>query len=167
MPCLQVNLVALCVNLAVLPLVTGDPWLTGSLFLVLTLLHIYANYRAVSCLVMPTLNSARLSAVLAVLEGEGGVIGPVEGNRREGVLWPGRGLGVRLGVSLAEVQGGEVHLLEEALAGGREVLVLEGRVLCREGAQAREVYRGVLQALLGKTGGQWALGLCWNIVKTA
>ena len=78
------------------------------------------------------------------------------------MLWPGRGLDVRLGVSLAEVQGGEVHLLEQAVAEGREVLVLEGMVLCREGVQAREVYRGVLQALLGQTGGcvTWLMSEC-------
>ena len=72
-----VNLVALCLNLVLLPLVSGDLWLTGVLFIILTLLHIYANYRvfgqnsidscqmpryvqAVSCLVFSTLNSARL-----------------------------------------------------------------------------------------------------------
>ena len=45
---------------------------------------------------------------------------------------------------------------------GREVLVLEGRVLCREGVQARQVYRGVLQALLGQTGGcvTWLMSEC-------
>merc|ERR1719216_124376 len=42
-----VNLVALCLNLILLPLVSGDLWLTGCLFILLTMLHIYANYRAV------------------------------------------------------------------------------------------------------------------------
>ena len=43
-----VNLVALCLNLVLLPLVSGDLWLTGCLFIILTLLHIYANYRVLS-----------------------------------------------------------------------------------------------------------------------
>ena len=40
-----VNLVALCLNLVLLPLVSNDLWLTGGLFVILTVLHVYANYR--------------------------------------------------------------------------------------------------------------------------
>ena len=40
-----VNLLALCLNLVLLPLVSNDLWLTGGLFVILTVLHVYANYR--------------------------------------------------------------------------------------------------------------------------
>ena len=40
-----VNLVALCLNLVLLPFVSNDLWLTGGLFVILTVLHVYANYR--------------------------------------------------------------------------------------------------------------------------
>ena len=59
-----VNLLALCVNLLLLPLVSATPHLPFLLFLVLASLHIYSNYRAVSCLVMSTLNLARLNMML-------------------------------------------------------------------------------------------------------
>merc|ERR1719323_1478284 len=58
-----VNLLALCLNLVLLPLVSNDLRLTGGLFVILTVLHVYANYRAVSCLVFSPLNTARLKIV--------------------------------------------------------------------------------------------------------
>jgi hypothetical protein len=139
-----VNLVALCLNLAILPLVSESQAVTFSLFLVLTLLHIYANYRAVSCLVMPTLNSARLEAVLEHLGRTGEVLGPAEGNRREVVV--GRsGLGLRLGISLAEVGPGE----GAELAAGPPWLVLPGgRVLLSQGAGPGAIYTAAVEALV-------------------
>ena len=61
-----VNLVALCCNLLLLPLVTAAPWpaLPFLLFLLLAAAHVFANYRAVSCLVLASLNTARLHLLL-------------------------------------------------------------------------------------------------------
>ena len=61
-----VNLVALCCNLLLLPLVSAAPWpaLPFLLFLLLAAAHVFANYRAVSCLVLATLNTARLHLLL-------------------------------------------------------------------------------------------------------
>ena len=127
-----VNLVALCLNLALLPLVSNDLWLTGGLFVILTVLHVYANYRvrifqnckkstcllvqAVSCLVFSTLNSARLKIVadswkkenkvsnplLTSVQAFLQVLGPEEANLLEPVFLP-TSLNLRLGASLTEV----------------------------------------------------------------
>jgi len=55
-----VNLVALIVNLIILPHVSENLALTWILFLGLTILHLYANFKAVSSLCFETLNKDRL-----------------------------------------------------------------------------------------------------------
>jgi hypothetical protein len=55
-----VNLVALIVNLIVLPHVSENIALTWILFFGLTILHLYANFKAVSSLCFETLNKDRL-----------------------------------------------------------------------------------------------------------
>ncbi|KTG45066.1 hypothetical protein cypCar_00031044 [Cyprinus carpio] len=59
-----VNLAGLLVSLALIPLVTDNPLLTFILFFLFTVLHLFANYKAVRSVVMETLNEARLSIVL-------------------------------------------------------------------------------------------------------
>jgi uncharacterized membrane protein YjjP (DUF1212 family) len=60
-----VNLAALLINLAVLPLLSGDFYLTWGLFFALTALHLFANYRAVKALKFKTLNKARYTCTWA------------------------------------------------------------------------------------------------------
>jgi len=141
-----VNLVALCLNLVLLPLVSGDLWLTGCLFVILTLLHIYANYRAVSCLVFSTLNSARLKIAVDCWRKNGKVLQPEEANRLEPVFLP-TGLNLRLGVSLSELQPGEVGQLVE---GGCTLLRGKGsvRVVVGQGAHPKDIYKAAASALL-------------------
>ena len=148
-----VNLVALCLNLALLPLVSGSLAVTLAMFAVLTCLHLYANYRAVTCLVLPTLNSARLGLVARHLAATGEVLGPAEANRREPVLRRAAGLPCRLGVSLVEVAAAELPLLEAAVRGEEEVLVLPGRVLVSDRADARQVYGAAVAATVGEVEG--------------
>jgi len=150
-----VNLMALCVNLVVLPMVTGDTWLTGGLFLLLTILHIYCNYKAVSCLVMSTMNTARMGAVLDHWRQEGEVLTVIQGNNRESVLWSAGGDGVVLGVSIGELTIQEVSLLESAISKEQNYVVLPSnrgktRVLLSNKAQTREVYRAYIHAILGE-----------------
>lgn len=155
-----VNLLALCLNLAILPLVTGNTVSTATIFLCLTVLHIYANYRAVSCLVIPTLNKARLSLVLTHLNSTGQVLGPREANRLERVIWPctaGDADTVSLGLSIAQLQPHQVLLLEDALNSEQLYLVLppEGsqpthhKVLLSSKAGPRDVYGAYLEAVCG------------------
>jgi len=143
-----VNLVALCLNLVLLPFVSGDLWLTGCLFIILTLLHIYANYRAVSCLVFSTLNSARLKIVMDSWRKDGKVLQPEEANRLEQVFLP-TSLNVRFGVSLSELEPGEAGQLVEVgctlLKRGKGPV----RVVVGQGAQPKDIYRAAVSAMLG------------------
>jgi len=60
----MVNLTALCVNLAFLPWVSESPAKVWMAFVLLTCLHLYANFKAVKSLVFNTLNKDRLLMVL-------------------------------------------------------------------------------------------------------
>lgn len=97
-----VNLAGLLVSLALIPLVTDNPLLTFILFYLFTVLHLFANYKAVRSVVMETLNEARLSIVLHQYLLHGQVLSPAEANQREPVFLSFRRtvpikLGVRLG----------------------------------------------------------------------
>ncbi|KAI0213389.1 hypothetical protein LSAT2_001582 [Lamellibrachia satsuma] len=59
-----VNLLALLCNLALIPMVTGKPLVIWTLFFIFTILHLYANYRAVAAVTMETFNPTRLHIVL-------------------------------------------------------------------------------------------------------
>ena len=59
-----VNLGALILNLSILPMVSGDPYLVWTLFVTMTMLHLFANYKAVTSLIFETLNKDRLLLIL-------------------------------------------------------------------------------------------------------
>lgn len=65
--------------------------LTLSLFFLFTLLHLFANYKAVRSVVMETLNEARLSIVLREYLKDGRILSPLEANQREPVFMGGIG----------------------------------------------------------------------------
>ncbi|CAH2308301.1 RUS1 family C16orf58 homolog isoform X1 [Pelobates cultripes] len=92
-----VNLAGLLISLFLVPLVSDSLWVTYLLFLLLTLLHLYANYRAVSSIVMETLNQSRLSIVLDYYLRERRILSPAEANPQEPLL---PGLGLQVTVSL-------------------------------------------------------------------
>jgi len=150
-----VNLLALCVNLMLLPLVSSTPHLPFLLFLVLASLHIYSNYRAVSCLVMSTLNLARLNMVLDKFK-ETGMLGSVlDTNQSEPVMWPaGAGaVQVELGISLRGLHREEVDRLEQVVDKEEPyLLVKRGRgvkLVITSLATPRDVYRGYIEGYLG------------------
>lgn len=60
--------------------------LTYSLYGLFTVLHLYANYRAVRAVCMETLNRARLRLVFHHFLLQGKVLGPVLANPREPLL---------------------------------------------------------------------------------
>eukprot|EP00092_Neocalanus_flemingeri_P011881 GFUD01012813.1.p1 GENE.GFUD01012813.1~~GFUD01012813.1.p1 ORF type:complete len:393 (+),score=127.08 GFUD01012813.1:524-1702(+) len=150
-----VNLMALCVNLALLPIVSGTPNLPFLLFLVLACLHIYSNYRAVSCLVMSTLNMARLNILLDKYK-ETKLVGSVlETNRAETVLRSaGSGkVRIELGVSLQSLEREEVDSLEQVLRREDPYLLIRRekfvKLLITNLATPRDVYRGYIEGYLG------------------
>lgn len=63
--------------------------LTLGLFFLFTVLHLFANYKAVRSVVMETLNEARLSLVLQEYLRDGRSLSPLEANQREPVFMGG------------------------------------------------------------------------------
>ncbi|KAK7499048.1 hypothetical protein BaRGS_00009595, partial [Batillaria attramentaria] len=115
-----VNLSALLFSLILLPLVSGHNMLTGGMFMLMTALHLFANYRAVKSVCMESLNQARLHLIMEHYLTKGQVPAVVETNFREPVIWPTRRqLKIELGVSFGCVMGSYKHLdeLKKAYAG--------------------------------------------------
>ncbi|XP_033999206.1 RUS1 family protein C16orf58 homolog isoform X2 [Trematomus bernacchii] len=99
-----VNLAGLLISLILIPLVTDNPILTLSLFFFFTILHLFANYKAVRAVVMDTFNEARLSIVLQQYLRNKQILCPLEANQREPVLLEFRKtMPIKLGVRLQEV----------------------------------------------------------------
>jgi len=148
-----VNLLALCVNLVMLPLVSGRQYLTFLLFLLLALAHIYSNFRAVSCLVINTLNTARLNILLDIFAKTGRVSTPEEVNKLEPVLTPFRPtVNISLGVSLKTVEKTEVETVKACIAREEPYCILHRssgpHVLISEAASTKHVYRAYIQSYL-------------------
>ncbi|XP_073350457.1 RUS family member 1 [Pagrus major] len=99
-----VNLAGLLVSFLLIPLVTDNPILTLSLFFLFTILHLFANYKAVRSVVMETFNEARLSIVLQQYLTDRRILSPLEANHREPVFFEFRKqVPIKLGVRLQEV----------------------------------------------------------------
>ncbi|XP_074552930.1 RUS family member 1 [Halichoeres trimaculatus] len=99
-----VNLAGLLVSLILIPLVTDNPVLTLSLFFLFTILHLFANYKAVRSVVMETFNEARLSIVLQQYLKDNQVLSPQEANKREPVFIELRKSSpIKLGVRLQDI----------------------------------------------------------------
>ena len=150
-----VNLLGLCVNLVVLPLITGSQLLPFILFLLLATLHVYCNYRAVSCLVIKTLNTARLHILLDRLGTTGQVSTPKQVNQLEPVMVPFRNnVSIQLGVSLNTVEKEDVEKVKACIAGEDPYCILQKQrgqhVLISETATPRDVYRAYIQCYLHK-----------------
>ena len=150
-----VNLLGLCVNLVVLPLLTGSQLLPFVLFLLLATLHVYCNYRAVSCLVINTLNTARLHILLDRLADTGQVSSPEQVNKLEPVMVPFRNkVSIVLGVSLSTVEKEDVERVKSCIAGEEAYCILHKQcgqhVLISETATARDVYKAYIQCYLHK-----------------
>ncbi|XP_022595067.1 RUS1 family protein C16orf58 homolog isoform X2 [Seriola dumerili] len=99
-----VNLAGLLISLILIPLITDNPVLTLSLFFLFTMLHLFANYKAVRSVVMETFNEARLSIVLQQYLRDKRILSPLEANQREPVFLEfTKTVPIRLGVRLQEV----------------------------------------------------------------
>ncbi|XGW08037.1 hypothetical protein V3C99_010842, partial [Haemonchus contortus] len=79
----MVNVTALLASFILLPLVSGKQAIIWSLFLVFTLIHLYANYRAVRSLNMETLNLKRTTLLIRTWLESGKVMSVTECNKRE------------------------------------------------------------------------------------
>lgn len=99
-----VNLAALLCSLMLVPIVTGKTMLIWTLYVMFTCLHLYANYSAVTSVVMESINQARLHIILQEYFSTGQILPTKLVNHREPVLWKTRRkLKIRLGVSFQEM----------------------------------------------------------------
>ncbi|KAJ7333839.1 hypothetical protein OS493_015931 [Desmophyllum pertusum] len=101
-----VNLMALIAGLIITPMVSGNLLLTWSLFFVFTFLHIYANFRAVSSVVMETVSLNRLHLLVTEFLSAGRIMTPEEVGSREPVVFghtTGECLRIHLGTEFTSV----------------------------------------------------------------
>uniref|UniRef100_A0A6Q2Y9E1 RUS family member 1 n=1 Tax=Esox lucius TaxID=8010 RepID=A0A6Q2Y9E1_ESOLU len=99
-----VNLAGLLVSLILIPLVTDNSLLTFVLFFLFTILHLFANFKAVRSVVMDTLNEARLAIVFHQYLKDGRILNPLEANQKESVFLEfRRTVPIKLGVRLMEL----------------------------------------------------------------
>jgi len=96
----MVNLLALVVNLTILPWLAQYKGLIFPLFLVMTCLHIFANYKAVTSLELCSLNYGRLTVILDNFNKTGNILSVPAANKLESLSFSLRRSRIRLGVSL-------------------------------------------------------------------
>lgn len=82
-----VNLAAFLCSLLLLRVLAGNQILIYAIFTVFTLLHIFANFRAVSCVVMETFNRSRYSLLVKHFLEEAGDIASVEKVNEQESVW--------------------------------------------------------------------------------
>ncbi|ESO97865.1 hypothetical protein LOTGIDRAFT_152971 [Lottia gigantea] len=99
-----VNLAALVCSLILVPMVTGKDLIIWTLFILFTFLHLFANYSAVTNVVMETLNQNRLHFLVKSYLHHGIIENTQSVNYKEPVLWSlRRKFQVRLGVSVGKI----------------------------------------------------------------
>ncbi|ESO05798.1 hypothetical protein HELRODRAFT_77440 [Helobdella robusta] len=81
-----VNLAGLMFSILIIPSVSQNTNIVWLLFLLLTGMHLYANYRAVRCIVMETLNQTRLRYIVFIYLQENRIASLFEANRAEPIL---------------------------------------------------------------------------------
>ena len=151
-----VNLLALCVNLVLLPLLSDTPLLSFSLFIMLAALHIYSNYRAVSCLVITSLNSARLHILLEHYKHQHSVQTPAQVNHQEPVMRPAvsGAVDIVVGESVNNVKKTDMKQVESMINNEEPYCILsretKHHILLSSVATPRDVYRAYIQCYLGR-----------------
>ncbi|KXJ29502.1 RUS1 family protein C16orf58-like [Exaiptasia diaphana] len=107
-----VNLLALLAGLVITPLVSGNIILTWTLFFIFTFLHLYFNFRAVSSVVMETLNITRLHILVQDYLLNDRILTPDEVAKREPVLF-GSSIGECLEIRLGTQFGNVIHNVQD------------------------------------------------------
>ncbi|XP_077995732.1 RUS family member 1-like [Glandiceps talaboti] len=119
----MVNLMGLICGLVVTPMVSTNPQLMWTMFVFFTALHLFSNYRAVSCVVMETINQARLHIMVRdYLWDSGGYTPHLKiVNASEPVVWKQQKITrIKLGTQFNQVVE-SVGDLEQLLQGRRDV----------------------------------------------
>ncbi|XP_022249994.1 RUS1 family protein C16orf58-like isoform X2 [Limulus polyphemus] len=126
-----VNLSALICSLLILPVVSGNDSLIWTLFLLFTTIHLYANYCAVTAVVMETFNITRYQVVVSHYLKTGELLSVPKANSCESVwlqAWPEK-VKIFLGSSLkvAVVSPQELVLLKKIYQNASYLLTLKER----------------------------------------
>ncbi|KAK3085163.1 hypothetical protein FSP39_025248 [Pinctada imbricata] len=96
-----VNLAALLCSMLLVPIVTGNETLIWTLFFLFTILHLYANYSAVTCVVMETINQSRLHILVYNYLSSNHILPLEKVNYLEPVIWKTRRkLDIHLGATV-------------------------------------------------------------------
>lgn len=106
----MINLIALIINLIILPWLSNYPGFVFPLFLLMTCLHIFANFKAVRSLEFSTLNLGRLNVLLEAFDQTGSILSIPQANRKESLGFSLRRQKIKLGVSLDNVAGNIMDL---------------------------------------------------------
>jgi len=105
-----VNLLALLAGLVITPMVANSSLLVWLLFIIFTFLHLYSNYKAVSAVVMETVNLPRLHILVDKYMNSSVVLTPKEVAKLDPVIRaPGYRLCIKLGCQLSDV----IHTSDE------------------------------------------------------
>eukprot|EP00795_Rhopilema_esculentum_P015616 gene15616-6898_t len=99
-----VNLMALIAGLIITPLVANSSLLVWVLFAVFTFLHLYSNYKAVSAVVMETVNLPRFHILVSNYLSSLRILTPRDVGRKDPVIRaPGYRITMKLGCKLSQV----------------------------------------------------------------
>jgi len=148
----MVNLLALLVNLLLLPRIANYPDLVMPLFSALTVLHIFANYKAVRSLEFDTLNGARLNVVLESFFAGRKVRTVQEVNQQESLAFSFRSDKIQFGASIANLKGEpDFQLMSDALTENRPYFLVSRPndhvlVFLADSATGRDLLRAYIDA---------------------
>ncbi|XP_070572784.1 RUS family member 1-like [Ptychodera flava] len=151
----MVNLLGLLVGLIITPMVAGNPQLMWSLFVMFTMLHLFSNYRAVTCVVMETVNQARLHILVQdYLQDPGGSAASLqEVNKAEPVILKQHKLfNINLGTQFNKVIH-SIHDLQQHLRNRKDCRYLLGvdkkntiNIVLHQDCSAIEILKSCFQA---------------------
>jgi len=98
------GLLGLVLSMALINFISLSPTVTWITFTFLTVLHLYFNYRACSCLVMKSLNPSRYCVLLQHWFKDGTVLNPEQANCEEPFILGIRGEQIMVGASLKDLK---------------------------------------------------------------
>ncbi|KAL5251926.1 hypothetical protein ACHWQZ_G014907 [Mnemiopsis leidyi] len=138
------GLLGLVLSMTLINIISVSPLITWTTFSLLTVLHLYFNYRACSCLVMKSLNPTRYKVLLEHWFREGSVLNPEQVNCKEPFILGHRGIQKRLviGASLEDLDVSRSRMMSELETNESRYIIYsfndEIRVCLRSGSNHRD-----------------------------
>ena len=133
----------------------GDVRLTWLVFAALTAVHVWANVRAMRCLVLTALDTQRAELCVRHFLAHRDTLTPAQAAQRESLVWPlcaANSQPVQLGVRLPQSDRSVSRALRAAERVNQQFVLLRGddavRVVLREGASEQDVLSALFHARL-------------------